>query len=674
MKKIVVFLLLALFHLNTFAQLGYWCESKFVALTPDESCNYKYVQGMDIESQKILNDRFTSLAKMKNQSIRSMGEARFYVDKDYSLPEANYFESTIYKSPNGGKIVIFPRIAVSLADGFQIDGVLEHLGGKVRIESSEKGRYILACQMRTSEEVLEAVKIISKLDGIKYFVPEMSIKIERCNPLYPYQHYLYNTSGGVNINVVPAWAITTGSSNVTVAVIDDGVERNHEDLSGNVLNGYTIRNSTGYGEPQNHDQYDPKAHGTACAGIIAAKNNQIGIRGIASGSKILPVNIVPDYPDYDDVSNIELSNAIRWAYPRADILNFSLIIQQDDDDIISAINDALTYGRNGKGCVIVASAGNSGSLASDVARPGRYNGVIAVGAVLSDGAIWAWSQGGNNLDLVAPGGYFVGQGNIVTTDRMATNGYVNYSNYTNTFGATSASCAEVSGIAALMLSVNSNLTSTQVRNALRSTATDMGTAGFDTTYGYGLVNAAKAVLSVKSLSIVGASYISNSAPYYVNNLPTGFTVTWSLSDSYYNNNCLQQNTPSANLCTITRSSSHNMTNATLTASIKFNGSTIYTLTKIVSTVSTKSGNDFSKEYSLSAGFNNGQILVSLNKDETESVSWMLNVYNATSGKKVFEQKVEGKNSTIFTAGWKPGIYIVLATIGEEILSEKVIVR
>ena len=170
MKKIVVFLLLALFHLNTFAQLGYWCESKFVALTPDESCNYKYVQGMDIESQKILNDRFTSLAKMKNQSIRSMGEARFYVDKDYSLPEANYFESTIYKSPNGGKIVIFPRIAVSLADGFQIDGVLEHLGGKVRIESSEKGRYILACQMRTSEEVLEAVKIISKLDGIKYFV------------------------------------------------------------------------------------------------------------------------------------------------------------------------------------------------------------------------------------------------------------------------------------------------------------------------------------------------------------------------------------------------------------------------------------------------------------------------------------------------------------------------
>lgn len=675
MKKIVVILLLALFHLNTFAQLGYWCESEFVALTPDESSNYRYVQTMDVESQKILDDQLASMVKMKTKSIRKLGDTRFFVNKDYRLSEANYYESTIYKTPAGEKIVIFPRIVVSLKGGYKIDSVTEQLGSKVKVESSEGNRYILSCQVRTSEEVLEAVKIISRLDGISYFVPEMSLKVTRCNTLYPNQYYLHNTSGGVDINVVPAWSITNGSSSITVAVIDDGVERNHEDLSGNVLNGYTIRNQTGYGEPQHEDDDDCKAHGTACAGIIAAKNNQIGIRGVASGSKILPVNIVPDYYEDDLLTNVEISNAIRWAYPRADILNFSLTFSQNDDDIHSAVNDALTFGRYGKGCVIVSASGNMSDLPSDVAYPGRWTNVISVGAVLSNGTIWDWSQQGSSLDVVAPGGYFVGQGNIVTTDRMAPHGYVNYSNYTNTFGATSASCAEVSGIAALMLSVNPNLTPTQVRSALRSTATDLGPTGFDTAYGCGLVNATRAVLSVSSLSIVGASVISSSASYYVNNLPNGFTVTWSLSDSYYNSHCLQQNTPSANRCKITRSSSHNMTNATLMASIKYGGTVVYTLTKTVSTASSKSGNGFSeKEHSLSAGFGNGQILASLDEDITESVSWMLEVYNTTSGRKVFEQKVEGKNGTILTAGWKPGVYVVKATIGDEVLSEKVVVR
>ena len=592
MKKILFIILAILCHLDSFAQLGYWCNSKFIPLTPDESCDYRYIQAMDTESQEILCHQFATMEMMVSKPIRKLGEKRFYVNNDLRLPVANYYESTVYKSPEGERIVIYPRIVVSLKDGYHIDRILEHFGSKMTVESSERSRFVLSCHMKTSKEVLEAVQIISKLDGIKYFVPEMSINVKRCNSLYPYQYYLHNTSGAVNINVVPAWSITNGSSAITIAVIDDGVEKNHEDLSGNVLNGYTINNPTGYGEPQNEDQYDQKAHGTACAGIIAAKNNQIGIRGIASGSKILPVNIYYRYyeeEDDDDFTNLLIAHAIRWAYPKADILNFSLTFSHDDDEIISAINDALTYGRNGKGCIIVASSGNLGDLPSNVARPARYGGVIAVGAVLNDGVVWGLSQQGDSLDLVAPGGNFIGQGNIVTTDRMAPYGYVNYSNYTNTFGATSSSCAEVSGIVALMLSVNPNLTSGQIRNVLRSTATDLGPTGFDTAYGYGLVNATKAVLSVMSLNIVGASVINNSESYYVNNLPSGFTVTWSLSDSYYNSNCIQQDTPSANRCTITRNSSHNMTNATLTASIKYSGTTVYTITKTVSTPEVFSG-------------------------------------------------------------------------------------
>ena len=674
MKKFLLFLLLVLCHLDSFAQLGYWCESKFIELTPDESCNYRYVQAMDAESQKVLNDLYATMPQIENKSIRKLKENRFRIDNDFCLPEGNYYESAIYKSTKRAKIVVFPRIVVSLKDGYSIDNLLKHFADKIKVESSERNRYILTCQMKTSEEVLRAVHVMSGLEGIRYFEPEIPIKVELCNTLYPSQYYLNNTSGGVDINVVPAWSITNGNSNVTIAVIDDGVERNHEDLSGNVLNGYTIDYSIGYGEPQNEDQYEPKAHGTACAGIIAAKNNQIGIRGIASGSKILPINVYPNYYEDDEsVTNIDISNAIRWAYPRADILNFSNSIE-NDDDVYDAIDDALTYGRNGKGCVVVASSGNWGTIASNVDPLARRRGVIAVGAVQNDGTICEYSQRGDSLDLVAPSGSTLYLGNIVTTDRMAPKGYVSNSNYTTTFGATSASCAEVSGVAALMLSVNSNLTTAQVRNALRSSATDLGATGFDTTYGYGLVNAAKAVLSVMSLNIVGASTIVSSESYYVNNLPSGFTVTWSLSDSYYNSNCLQQNTPSANRCTITRNSSHNMYNATLTASIKYNGTAVYTLTKTVSAVSSKSGSGISgKECSISTGISNGHISVFLNDDGIETVSWMLNVYNAISGKNVSAQKVVGKSTTISTAGWKPGLYFVKATVGDTILSEKIII-
>lgn len=87
-----------------------------------------------------------------------------------------------------------------------------------------------------------------------------------------------------------AWEIASNyGEGITVAVIDTGVEHNHEDLL-NVLDGYTVQYSTGKGDPVNPNLNDD-AHGTACAGIIGGANNSIGIRGIASNVKILPVNV-----------------------------------------------------------------------------------------------------------------------------------------------------------------------------------------------------------------------------------------------------------------------------------------------------------------------------------------------------------------------------------------------
>lgn len=123
--------------------------------------------------------------------------------------------------------------------------------------------------------------------------------------------------------------------------------------------------------------------------------------------------------------------------------------------------------------------------------------VIAVGGINKYGSGWYFSQRGSLLDLVAPTGVGVNDdgeaiGDVTTLDRMGTYGYHTY-NFTGNFGGTSVSCALVSGIAALVLAKAPELTTSEVRGILRSSATDLGTTGFDNTFGYGLANAYEAV-------------------------------------------------------------------------------------------------------------------------------------------------------------------------------------
>lgn len=139
---------------------------------------------------------------------------------------------------------------------------------------------------------------------------------------------------------------------MTVAVIDSGVDNDHEDLLNSVLTGYTCGNSSGSGAPQNPNNELKKAHGIACAGIIAANDNTLGIKGVAPGVKILLVNIFPyssaQHNPWGCASSSEIADAIRWAYARAEILNCSWGGSYSDC-IDEAIVDARNYGRNGKG-------------------------------------------------------------------------------------------------------------------------------------------------------------------------------------------------------------------------------------------------------------------------------------------------------------------------------------
>jgi len=465
-------------------------------------------------------------------------------------------------------VFFLPKIVMQLKSGASYQDVLNKYKGQLTLLEDNNGLCKFSCNVSNSDELLNMLNDMSNSSDMQSIMdwcePVFYFNLNFFDdPYYPQQYYLKNTGqtggkSGIDINVEPAWNITKGSANIRIAVVDEGVEA-HEDL-GTLLPGYTV--GGGNGSPQNVDNNDVKAHGEACAGIIAALHNDIGIKGIAPNCKIVPVNIAPYFSTHIDptigqatsfASNEDIATALNWAWHNADVLSCSWGGGSPSTYIESAIDSARTFGRNGKGCIVVFASGNAIPF-GNVSFPANYNGVIAVGAIDKNGNIWNYSNRGSSLSLVAPSGDVNLNGDVATLDRMGANGY-NGGNYMNNFGGTSAACPQVAGIAALLLSVNPDLTETQVKAAMENTATDLGTSGFDNTYGYGLVNAYAAVnkaLSISSLTISGPSVIcaNSTATYTVNNAPSGATVTWSLPAPGDLN--LQQN---GNTATLTKTNS-----------------------------------------------------------------------------------------------------------------------
>ncbi|MDX2285113.1 MAG: S8 family serine peptidase [Bacteroidia bacterium] len=324
------------------------------------------------------------------------------------------------------------------------------------------------------------------------------------NSVYPYRR-----NNDIDIDAPEAWCLSLGDSNIIVAVVDEGVEA-HEDLvdyngSSRLLTGYTTSDPAGVGEPRNNND----AHGQAVAGIIAASHNNLGGAGIAPNVKILPVHVY-----IDGVSSpSEFADAISWAWQNgADVINnswaYSVCSQNLYPVIDQAILDAVTLGRGGKGAVVTFSAGQSTVSRSCIAYPSNSPYVITTGAVDQRARRTNYSREGSQLDLVAPSSIKDSiEVNVTVMDRMGDLGYnftgIPYTDYTNRnytmwFGGTSVSCAQTSGVSALVLSVNPNLTYTEVRNTLITTADNMGAAGFDTIFGHGRLNAYAAVSSAST--------------------------------------------------------------------------------------------------------------------------------------------------------------------------------
>jgi thermitase len=295
---------------------------------------------------------------------------------------------------------------------------------------------------------------------------EPNMKFQACFvPDDPYWSYQW---GPRIIEADYAWNTTLGDTSVLVAVIDTGIDWNHPDLAANyVALGYDWVND-------DTDPMDDEGHGTHCAGIIAAViNNGIGVAGLAQVKIMAEKGLDSWGYGYED----DLANAIIHAVDQgADILSNSWGSYGESALIYEAVEYAYDHG-----VLVAAAAGND--AASTEFFPAAFDEVIAVTATDEyDNPAWFLGWWGTNfgdwVELAAPG---VDIYSTVWDDSYA---YMS---------GTSMAAPHVVGVAALILSQFPSMTRDQVRLQLRFTADDLGDSGFDDYYGYGRINARRAV-------------------------------------------------------------------------------------------------------------------------------------------------------------------------------------
>lgn len=360
-------------------------------------------------------------------------------------------------------------------------------------------------------EALQYANMLYETGLFNYVVPSFYRINVLNNPLYPLQWGLKNTGQHCNsqlnmdINVEPTWSLSTGEG-IEVAVIDNGVQLNHPDLASNLLPGY---DAMGYGSNGGYSNND--SHGTCCAGIIAAVDNTIGIKGISFEAKIVPIRVGLGKTMHDEAE----INAFEYVYNQnIDVVSCSWGGGSNSPTLTNAINAVATNGRNGLGCPVLFSSGNNDE--SNVFYPASLSSTIAVGALSPcgerknpnscDGENWG-SNYGTALDVVAPGVL------IPTTT-------IN-SDYEMYFNGTSAACPHAAGVMALILSANPCLTAMEARAILCGSCDKLNGYVFNNGeygtwnywVGYGKINAYKAVTSSLNFSPIRNEFLNGDNSY-----------------------------------------------------------------------------------------------------------------------------------------------------------------
>ncbi|MBI5944985.1 MAG: S8 family serine peptidase [Chloroflexi bacterium] len=443
--------------------------------------------------------------------------------------------------------------AVQVAPGADPNQLAQQMGAENLGQIGSLTDYYLFRIPGSDAEATAAADVFAASSQVVWFNQQIARQQSKrviTDPLYPNQWHL------ADANVPSAWALDTGytGSGVTIAVVDDGLQYTHPDLSAQ----YVSAGSWDFNGPDgfvgiypgdNDPMPDPNNtctdaatgfiyscpdnHGTAASGVAAANNDgsSCGV-GVAYDAGLAGIRLIAEA-----TTDAQEASALTYAPNTNSIYSNSwgpyddgVTLQGPGPLTLAALESGITTGRNGKGSIYVWAAGNGKVDNDNVNFDGYANSryTIAIGAVDDAGIQSYYSEPGAALFIMAPSsGNTTG---ITTTDLAGNVGYNTAAgtagNCTSTFGGTSSAAPLVSGVVALMLQANPNLGWRDVQHILAQTANHnisgvswaINNAGYylNHQYGFGIVDAAAAVTMAKTWTNVGPAYAISSGVIPVN--------------------------------------------------------------------------------------------------------------------------------------------------------------
>lgn len=424
----------------------------------------------------------------------------------------------------GAPVVYTENLFVKFADGVDESDckqILADSGLRAKRPLPYAGNaWFAEAEEGTGREVFTLAEKLLHRSDVELCHPELVREIS-WNSAFPQQWHLQSTVVGdvpvdAHANVTSAWEIGQGDG-VVIAVIDDGVDVEHEEFasSGKVVAPRSMSAESDDPRPLAGDD-----HGTACSGVACADGAH-GASGVAPHAKLMPIRLAAALSSQNE------ADAFAWAADNgADVISCSWgprdgnFLDPNDpghnsrvplpDSTRLAIDYAMSTGRGGKGCVVTWAAGNGNE---DVGNDGyaSYDPVIAVAACNDGGTKSTYSDWGDAIWCCFPSDNLRGPSltpGIWTTDRTGPPGYNpgdaakgdEAGNYTHSFGGTSSACPGVAGVVALMLAENPELRPGEIKQLLRDSCDRIDDSngeytqgGHSRRYGYGRVNARAAV-------------------------------------------------------------------------------------------------------------------------------------------------------------------------------------
>jgi hypothetical protein len=459
--------------------------------------------------------------RRRERASRSMEEARRQLNES---PSTRFAGRVLVDQHSREPVLYTENLFVKFRDDKSRDqslAVLREAGLTVKRELPyATNAFFVAAPEGTGQRVFDITDELLRREDVEYCHAELVRRLGR-RTIFPQQWHLKATTVGsqwvsAGANVEAAHTIAEGEG-VTIAVIDTGIDIDHEEFSSldKIIAPWDATANDTNPRPNSRTE----KHGTACAGV-ACGDGRFGASGVAPRAKLMPLRMISQLGSQAE------ADAFFWAAENgADVISCSwgppcgAWFDPDDplhttefplpDSTRLAIDYAVTNGRGGLGCVVFFAAGN-GNESVDNDGYSSYERVLAVAASNDRNKRSVYSDFGEAVFCAFPSQdfEFAEEGRpapltpgIWTTDRMGKVGY-SADNYTNSFGGTSSACPGAAGVAALVLSSNEALYWEEVKNILRLSCDRIDQEdgqydeeGHSPLYGYGRLNAEKAVRS-----------------------------------------------------------------------------------------------------------------------------------------------------------------------------------